>query len=83
MRGFPKSIELIRAFLDNVEMLPVTARAAREAGVVRAELESQGQVIGAYDLLIAGHSRCIGATLVTNDAREFSRVRDLRVETWT
>jgi len=55
---------------------------AREAGTVRAELESAGKPIGAYDVLLAGQARRRGATLVTSDAREFARVRHLSWEDW-
>jgi len=56
---------------------------AREAGAVRAELESAGKRIGAYDVLLAGQARRRGATLVTSNAREFGRVRHLSWEDWT
>jgi tRNA(fMet)-specific endonuclease VapC len=39
--------------------------AAREAGRIRARLESQGRMIGAYDVLLAGQARSSGLTLVT------------------
>ena len=55
---------------------------AREAGTVRAELESAGTPIGAYDVLIAGQARRRGATLVTSNVREFERVAGLKWEDW-
>jgi tRNA(fMet)-specific endonuclease VapC len=55
---------------------------AREAGSVRAELESVGRPIGAYDVLLAGQARRRGATLVTSNANEFGRVRGLKWEDW-
>ncbi len=55
---------------------------AREAGTVRAELESAGTPIGAYDVLIAGQARRRGATLVTSNVREFERVAGLKCEDW-
>ncbi len=73
---------VIRAFLGNVETLPLDDSAAREAGAIRVELERRGRVIGAYDLLIAGHARSLDAVLVTHNTGEFSRVADLRVEDW-
>ncbi|MFL6237057.1 MAG: type II toxin-antitoxin system VapC family toxin [Thermoanaerobaculia bacterium] len=73
---------VVRAFLENVEFLDWTESAAREAGAVRAELAAAGSPIGAYDLQIAGHARGLGATLVTNNLREFSRVSGLRLEDW-
>ena len=75
-------ILVINAFLDNVEVLPLTLEAAREAGTVRADLTAAGKSIGAYDLLIAGHARALGAILVSNNVDEFSRVRDLSIENW-
>ena len=55
---------------------------AREAGTVRAELEANGKPIGAYDVLLAGQARRLGATLVTSNVREFERVAGLRWEDW-
>lgn len=73
---------VVRAFLENVEVLDWTASAASEAGAVRAELASAGNPIGAYDLLIAGHVLSLDATLVTNNLREFSRVPKLHLADW-
>ncbi len=73
---------VIGAFLDNVEVLELTTGAATQAGVIRADLAAQGALIGAYDLLIAGHVRWLGGVLVTNNVRELSRVDGLRVENW-
>ncbi|HEY2294166.1 MAG TPA: type II toxin-antitoxin system VapC family toxin [Thermoanaerobaculia bacterium] len=73
---------VVRAFLENVELLDWTESAAREAGAVRAELAAAGSPIGAYDLQIAGHARSLGATLVTNNLREFSRISGLRLANW-
>jgi tRNA(fMet)-specific endonuclease VapC len=38
--------------------------------------------IGDRDMLIAGHARSLGYTLVTNNVREFSRVAGLLYEDW-
>ena len=40
-------------------------------------------MIGANDLLIAAHARSLGLTLITNNTREFRRVRNLAIENWT
>ena len=55
---------------------------AREAGAVRAELETAGRPIGAYDVLIAGQARRRAATLVTSNVDEFERVARLKWEDW-
>ena len=49
-------------------------------GVLRASLVRAGKMIGPLDLLIAAHALSLGATLVTNNAKEFSRVPDLKIE---
>jgi tRNA(fMet)-specific endonuclease VapC len=55
---------------------------ARAAGTVRAELETVGRPVGAYDVLLAGQARRRGATLVTSNAKEFARVQGLKWEDW-
>lgn len=39
-------------------------------------------MIGAYDVLLAGHAIAAGLTLVTDDTGEFGRVVGLSVENW-
>jgi tRNA(fMet)-specific endonuclease VapC len=65
-----------------IDVLELDDEDARAAGEVRAVLEASGTPIGAYDLLIAGQARRRGATLVTANAAEFSRVSGLRWEDW-
>ena len=55
---------------------------AKTAGGVRASLEAAGRPIGAYDLLMAGQALRSRLTLVTANAREFSRVKGLDWEDW-
>ncbi len=51
-------------------------------GRLRSALKQQGSPIGNNDLFIAAHALSLGAVLVTNNVREFSRVPDLTVENW-
>jgi tRNA(fMet)-specific endonuclease VapC len=48
--------------------------AAREAARVRALLEAQGQMIGPYDVLLAGQALAHSMILVTANTKEFKRV---------
>jgi tRNA(fMet)-specific endonuclease VapC len=61
---------------------PFDGDAASAYGPLRASLESQGMPIGPIDMLIAAHALSLGATLVTNNEREFRRVPGLLVENW-
>jgi len=56
---------------------------AEAAGRLRADLSSRGQMIGAYDLLIAGQGLARGWTVVTANTREFARATRLTLEDWT
>ena len=69
-------------FAARLEVLPFDAPAADHAADIRAVLERQGQGIGAYDALIAGHARSRGLIVVTANLREFRRVDGLRCEDW-
>jgi tRNA(fMet)-specific endonuclease VapC len=40
-------------------------------------------MIGANDFLFAAHARSLDLTLVTNNVREFKRIRNLSIENWT
>jgi tRNA(fMet)-specific endonuclease VapC len=68
--------------LETIPVLPLDTPADAEYGGIRAELEAAGQIIGANDLLIAAHAQALGLTLVTDNTREFDRVRGLKVENW-
>jgi tRNA(fMet)-specific endonuclease VapC len=63
-------------------VLAFDAEAAAHAADIRARLERQGQTIGGYDVLIAGHARSRGLVMVTGNLREFTRVDGLRSEDW-
>jgi len=63
-------------------VMPFEDDAAMAYGVLRAALQAEGQPIGPLDTLIAGHALSEGSTLVTNNLREFSRVKGLRLENW-
>jgi tRNA(fMet)-specific endonuclease VapC len=49
---------------------------------IRQELERAGTPIGPNDLLLAAHACALDVTFVTDNAREFRRVKGLRVEDW-
>ena len=70
------------AFCLDLEILPFDAAAGGHYGEIRQALVQRGRPIGANDLLIAAHARSAGATLVTNNQREFGRVPGLQVENW-
>ncbi len=51
-------------------------------GKIRHQLEKKGKPIGAMDLLIASHAMGLEKILVTNNAKEFSKIPNLKIENW-
>ncbi|HLI18176.1 MAG TPA: type II toxin-antitoxin system VapC family toxin [Rhodanobacteraceae bacterium] len=78
-----KDAELRLEALENlIAVVPMPVEAGDHYGEIRAQLEAAGTPIGANDLWIAAHACCEGLVLVTNNAREFRRVKGLKVENW-
>ena len=68
--------------LSCIEIMSFDTKAAEEYGKVRADLELKGEVIGPLDLMIAGHAKSLNCTLVTNNIKEFQRVKGLKTANW-
>jgi tRNA(fMet)-specific endonuclease VapC len=77
-----KNVANVRDLQTRVPAVRFEESDAEEASRVRRQLESKGTPIGPYDTLIAGHAKARGLILVTNNAREFSRVDGLIVQNW-
>jgi tRNA(fMet)-specific endonuclease VapC len=72
----------VERFAARLDVLPFDEIAADHAADIRAVLERKGQPMGGYDVLIAGHARSRGLTVVTGNLSEFGRVDGLRCEDW-
>ena len=80
--GEPAHREALARLSSLIPALPVDEQVAQAYGRVRADLERRGQKIGNNDLWIAAHALRLGATVVTDNWREFDRVPGLAVENW-
>jgi len=81
-KGSQAILKKVEAILNEIQVLPYQVPADADYGVIRAELEGAGRPIGANDLFIAAHVISLGLTLITDNVREFRRVRGLKVENW-
>ena len=70
-------------FLTPLEIISYDESSAIEYGYIRANLQKQGTIISANDMLIASHALSLDFTLVTNNIKEFQRVEKLKLENWT
>jgi tRNA(fMet)-specific endonuclease VapC len=81
-KGSPKLLARVEGVLETIPVLALDVPVDGEYGGIRAELEAAGQTIGLNDLLIAAHAYTLDLTLVTDNTREFKRIRGLSVENW-
>ena len=72
----------LQMFMAPLEVLPFDESVVWEYAKIRSDLERQGQPIGSLDMMIAAHALALGAILVTNNIKEFSRVANLKIENW-
>jgi tRNA(fMet)-specific endonuclease VapC len=78
-----KNTERLRLFLAGpIDVAPFAEEDCAIAGALRASLEAAGTPIGPYDLLIGAQALRMGATLVTANTSEFSRLPGLIIENW-
>jgi len=76
------ALERLHELVQFLPALAMPETAAEAYGAIRAELESKGETIGNNDLWIAAHAMAAGLTLVTNNEKEFRRVRGLKIQNW-
>jgi tRNA(fMet)-specific endonuclease VapC len=76
-----------QAVLDSLALhlavLDWSQEAAQHFAEIRVDLKRRGAQLGAADLMIAAHARAMGAVVVTNNVKDFGRVKGLQVENWT
>ncbi len=77
-----KSLTVVSNFVALTQVVQVDKEAAKHYGEIKADLSKKGQIIGDNDLWIAAHTRSLGATVVSNNLREFDRVEGLKTENW-
>jgi tRNA(fMet)-specific endonuclease VapC len=77
-----KNRTIVEDFVGNFELLPFDGKCCRNYAEIRASLEKSGSPIGPMDLLIASITLAHNLILVTNNVKEFGRIRDLSVENW-
>jgi tRNA(fMet)-specific endonuclease VapC len=81
-KGSPRLSAQLEAVLGALEVLPLETPADATYGLLRARLEQAGKPIGANDLLIASQALALGYTIVTDNEKEFARVKELPRENW-
>ena len=82
-KAIEKNRVALALLLANIEIMNFDSLAAESYGKIRADLEKAGTPIGPLDMMIAGHAMALDYTVVTNNTKEFDRVKGLKLENWT
>lgn len=78
----PDALKRLQKLREAIPALPLPENAAETYGRIRADLAIRGKMIGNNDLWIAAHALAAELTLVTNNEKEFRRVRGLKIQNW-
>ena len=77
-----KNLAIVKKFVSPFEIIPFDEFACPYYATIRNKLEAEGQPIGPMDLLIATIAYAHKLTLVTNNEKEFKRIKGLDIENW-
>ena len=73
---------LINTVTESIAVVHFDNIAADYFGTVAVSLARRGVPIGTFDTLIAAHALSLGLIFVTNNAKHFTRVVELKTENW-
>lgn len=76
------NLERVQVIQSEIAVFEVDAPVAEVYGMIRADLERQGNPIGPNDLWIAAIVKTNDLILVSRNQREFLRIAGLRLEDW-
>lgn len=69
-------------FFQPVSIISFDLSAARQFGILKADLRKRGKPTGETDAWIAAIALAHAATLVTHNIRDFEHISGLRLEDW-
>ena len=78
-----KNKEALAEFILPLEIADFDEKAAESYGAVRTGLEKAGKPVGSMDMLIGAHALSLDVTVITNNTKEFRKIKNLKVEDWT
>ncbi|MDB5820280.1 MAG: hypothetical protein JWQ11_3920 [Rhizobacter sp.] len=72
----------VDALVHHLAVLDWPREAAKHYAEIRADLKKKATMIGSNDLLIAANARSLDSTVVTNNTKDFSRIKGLKIDNW-
>jgi tRNA(fMet)-specific endonuclease VapC len=77
-----KNRDALKNFLFPLEIINFDPKDAEIYGIIRAELERNGNIIGPYDMQLAAQALRWDYIFVTNNVKEFQKIKKLKLENW-
>jgi len=77
-----KNRNALENFLIPFEKISYNIEHAKKYGEIRSKLEKKGEIIGPYDLMICAIAKYENMILVSNNIKEFRRVKGIKIESW-
>jgi tRNA(fMet)-specific endonuclease VapC len=78
-----EQIEYYIKYFQNLDVYDFDIKAALEYAKIRNELTKSGKLIADMDLMIASICIANDLVLVTNNTKDFVRIKNLKLEDWT
>jgi tRNA(fMet)-specific endonuclease VapC len=77
-----ETLNKVEKFLEPFEIIPFMDLITYTYAEIRNDIEKKGEVIGPNDMLIASIVKFHDGILVTNNTKEFQRVKGLKLDNW-
>lgn len=77
-----ENTEKVEKFLEPFEVAPFFDLVTYVYAEIRGETEKKGEIVGPNDLLIASIVKFHNGVFVTNNVKEFERIKGLKIENW-
>ena len=77
-----RNLAALENFIAPLTIVDFSLDAAKKAAKIRNNLQNLGTPISAYNIQIAACALSHNMTLLTNNTREFERVKGLKLENW-
>lgn len=76
------NVAKIKMLEQSLEVIPVGPESAEVFGILKSQLENQGNRLDDFDLAIAACALSHNLILVTNNTEHFRRIDGLKIENW-
>jgi tRNA(fMet)-specific endonuclease VapC len=77
------NLSKIKRLEQVIEIIPVGAECVEIFGLLKSQLELEGNRLDDFDLIIASCALTHNLTLVTNNIKHFQRIDGLKLANWT